>query len=76
MIPCSPPKMFVSIAGHASFHTAGSSGPSMIDLSYRDLTGGIAGAVVAAIAAAVGVGGAGVGVGTGAAGCVTPEIYV
>jgi hypothetical protein len=28
--------MFVSIAGHASFHTAGSSGPSMIDLSYRD----------------------------------------
>jgi len=33
MIPCIPPKMFVSIDGHASLHTAGSRGPSMIDLS-------------------------------------------
>jgi hypothetical protein len=28
--------MFVSIAGHASFHTALRSGPSTIDLSYRE----------------------------------------
>src|SRR5688572_454183 len=34
-IPCSPPMMFVSIVGHASFHTAGRSGPSTIDRSYR-----------------------------------------
>jgi hypothetical protein len=26
--------MFVSIVGHASFHTVGTSGPSMIDRSY------------------------------------------
>ena len=32
-IPCSPPMMFVSIVGHASFHTAGGSGPSTIERS-------------------------------------------
>ena len=33
MIPCSPPMMFVSIVGHASFQTAGASGPSTIERS-------------------------------------------
>src|SRR4051812_39473361 len=33
MIPCSPPMMFASIVGHARRHTAGRSGPSMIDRS-------------------------------------------
>jgi hypothetical protein len=31
--PWSPPMMLVSIVGHASFHTALRSGPSMIDRS-------------------------------------------
>src|SRR5215203_1010342 len=35
MSPCSPPMMFVSIVGQASFHTAAPSGPSMIDRSKR-----------------------------------------
>src|ERR1700686_1103701 len=33
-MPCNPPTMVVSIVGHASFHTAGSSGPSTIERSY------------------------------------------
>src|SRR6266446_6308418 len=33
-MPCNPPTMFVSIVGHASFHTAGSSGPSTMERSY------------------------------------------
>src|SRR6266480_4391376 len=33
-IPCSPPMTLVSIVGHASFHTAGRSGPSIIERSY------------------------------------------
>lgn len=32
--------MFVSIVGHAIFQTAGRSGPSMIDRSYRFLAAG------------------------------------
>src|SRR5258706_5522789 len=38
-MPCNPPPMFVSIVGHASFHTAGSSGPSTIERSYGRLCG-------------------------------------
>src|SRR5438067_5580642 len=34
-IPCKPPTMFVSIVGHASFHTAALSGPSTSDRSKR-----------------------------------------
>src|ERR1700730_1453359 len=33
-MPCNPPTMLVSIVGHASFHTAGSSGPSTMERSY------------------------------------------
>src|SRR6185436_2569180 len=33
-IPCNPPTTLVSIVGQASFHTAGRSGPSIIDRSY------------------------------------------
>src|SRR6266516_245238 len=33
-MPWSPPMMLVSIVGHASFHTAGRSGPSIIERSY------------------------------------------
>ena len=32
-MPCNPPKMLVSIVGHAIFQTAGWSGPSTIDRS-------------------------------------------
>src|SRR5678815_4642629 len=35
MTPWRPPKMLVSIAGQASFHTAPRSGPSMIERSKR-----------------------------------------
>ena len=35
--------MLVSIVGHASFHTAGSSGPSIIERSYFFLTGAAGG---------------------------------
>lgn len=35
MIPWSPPKMFVSIVGHAIFHTAARNGPSTMERSYR-----------------------------------------
>src|SRR5207248_2133048 len=34
-MPCRPPMMFVNIVGQASFHTAGRSGPSMMERSYR-----------------------------------------
>ena len=34
MMPCTPPIMFVSIVGQASFQTVGTSGPSMIERSY------------------------------------------
>src|SRR3982074_2046192 len=33
-MPCNPPTIFVSIVGHASFHTAGRSGPSTMERSY------------------------------------------
>src|SRR6184192_213432 len=33
-MPCRPPTTLVSIVGHASFHTAGASGPSIIERSY------------------------------------------
>ena len=32
-MPCSPPMMFCSIVGHASFQTAGAIGPSTIERS-------------------------------------------
>src|SRR5689334_8938474 len=35
MMPCRPPTMFVSIVGQAIFQTAGASGPSTIERSYR-----------------------------------------
>src|SRR5580765_1661151 len=38
-MPCMPPMMFVSIVGHASFHTAGRSGPSTRVRSYRRAAG-------------------------------------
>src|SRR4051812_26227845 len=34
MMPWTPPMMFVSIVGQASFQTAGTIGPSTIDRSY------------------------------------------
>src|SRR5437868_6022244 len=37
--PCMPPTMFANTVGHASFHTAVRSGPSMIDRSYRRAVG-------------------------------------
>src|SRR5688500_11570587 len=60
--------MFVSIVGHASFHTALWSGPSMIERSYlrRSTLAGAAGAVSAA---------GGAGGGETAPGWVTRAIY-
>src|SRR5215216_1953802 len=52
-MPCKPPMAFVSIVGHAIFHTAGRSGPSIIDRSYRGLA-----ATLAASGAAVATAGA------------------
>jgi len=43
---------FVSIVGHAIFHTAGCSGPSMMERSYRRLPAGVG--VAAAGAGATG----------------------
>src|SRR5215217_7152811 len=43
MIPCKPPIMLVSMVGHASFHTADCSGPSMIERSKRRLAGAAGG---------------------------------
>src|SRR6267378_952366 len=42
-MPWSPPIMLVSIVGHASFHTAGPSGPSIMDRSYFRRSGTAAG---------------------------------
>src|SRR6266545_3152965 len=36
MIPCRPAMTFWSIVGHASFHTAGTMGPSMSERSYLE----------------------------------------
>src|ERR1700694_1119511 len=47
-MPWRPPIMLVSIVGHASFHTAGPSGPSTIDRSYFRRSGTAAGAPVSA----------------------------
>src|SRR5438552_7178663 len=52
-IPCSPPTTLVSIVGHARFHTAGSSGPSIIERSYF-LRPGLAPVVSAAAIGAAG----------------------
>ena len=41
MIPCSPPMMFVIIVGHASFQTAGPSGPSTMERSYLRAAGAL-----------------------------------
>src|SRR5947207_6172826 len=52
-MPCSPPTTLVSMVGHASFHTAGSSGPSIIERSYFRRPG-----LVSVSAGAIGVAGA------------------
>jgi hypothetical protein len=43
--------MFASIVGHAIFQTAGASGPSTMDRSYRRLSGAVDGAPAVAIGA-------------------------
>src|SRR2546425_118155 len=52
MMPWIPPMRFVSMVGHAIFHTAGDSGPSTMDRSYRRRSGAAGGAMGAAAAAA------------------------
>ena len=41
MMPWMPPMMLVSIVGHAIFHTADRSGPSMMERSYFRPPGGV-----------------------------------
>jgi len=72
--------MFVSIVGHASFHTVGTSGPSMIERSYLRrccvADPGRGGSSVVEVAAEpLGVGGAMARAGASTAGRVTSSIY-
>lgn len=71
MMPWRPPIMFVSIVGQASFQTAGGSGPSTMERSYRRRSGAAEG-----LAAAGAAGGAIAPAGGSAAGWVTPQFSV
>jgi hypothetical protein len=67
-MPWSPPMMFVSIVGQASFQTALRSGPSMIVRSYFRRSGPAGAGVAAAVDGAAAVAGASEGGATGFAG--------